>query len=104
SGGAPRVVARLAGGPRRGRVGRLSRRCTGAESAIRLCPKSAGARRITLHHVLLLLHHLPDAGGLVVLDVVDELPLLVFLPIVDEVDSHARSRAGHSGEARASAL
>ena len=94
------VLIRLAGRLCRWRGRRLSRRCT--ESTILLCSKST--RRIALHHVLLLLHHLPNAGGFVVLDVVDELPLLVFLPIVNDVDSHARRRAGHSGEPRASAL
>jgi hypothetical protein len=60
--------------------------------------------RSSLHHVLLLLHQLADARGLVFLDVVDEFPLLILLPLVDYVDSYALRRARYSSQAGASAL
>ena len=65
---------------------------------------AAWPTRSALHHVLLLLHQLAHACGLVFFDVVDKLPLLIFLPIVDHVDSWTLCSARHACEAAAATL
>lgn len=80
----------------------LRRRLRGAAWPILLCSKCPA--RSPLHKVLLLLQHLTHARGLVLFYVVDEFPFLVFLLIVDHVDSHALRRASYSSEAGTSTL